>query len=103
MPTTEEQFDQHLEQFSSMPGRRVVVCHKFPNSYSTQIYPCSPSTKHPVGDPDKFHSPERMFKWHCSANKNPGVPCQVRLEFYNYIKGGWELLKKETYEPTTRD
>lgn len=100
MPTTEEQFDQHLQQFSSMPGARIVVSHQHTHCYTTQIYPCSPSTKHPVGEPDKFHTPERMFKWHCSANKNPGLPCQVRLETYNSVTGKWELVKKETYEPT---
>ena len=94
----EQQFDSFLQQYEIMPGARVVVCHKFPNSYSTQIYPCSPSTKHPVGEVSGFHTPERMFKWHCSANKNPGVPCQVRLEQYNSVTSKWELVKKETYE-----
>jgi hypothetical protein len=108
MLTTEEQFDQHLQQFSSMPGARVVVCycHVFQKTwqseerFTTQIYPCSPSTKHPVGDVAGFHSPERMFKYHCSTNKNPGIPCQVRLETYNSVTSKWELVKKETYEPT---
>jgi hypothetical protein len=115
MLTTEEQFDQHLQQFSSMPGARVVVSHVFRHydfqrklvengeHYSTQIYPCSPSTKHPVGDVAGFHSPERMFKYHCSTNKNPGIPCQVRLETYNSVTSKWELVKKETYEPKTNE